>query len=86
VCADGAGGYAEGAPYDRIILTVGANQLAPAWVDQLAPGGRLVLPLSVDDGQRSVALEWRDGQLVTVSSVGCGFMPLRGALAASGTA
>jgi len=36
VCGDGANGYAESAPYDRIMLTVGADDVAPAWVDQLA--------------------------------------------------
>jgi protein-L-isoaspartate(D-aspartate) O-methyltransferase len=40
VCADGAAGWPDGAPYDRIILTVGAWDLAPAWADQLSAGGR----------------------------------------------
>jgi len=50
VCADGANGWSEACPYDRIILTVGAWDLSPAWIDQLAGGGRLVLPLSVRGG------------------------------------
>jgi protein-L-isoaspartate(D-aspartate) O-methyltransferase len=41
---DGALGHAEGAPYDRIIATVGAHGIPHAWLDQLAPGGRLVTP------------------------------------------
>jgi protein-L-isoaspartate(D-aspartate) O-methyltransferase len=41
---DGALGHAEGAPYDRIIATVGAHGIPRAWLDQLAPGGRLVVP------------------------------------------
>lgn len=81
VCADGADGWAESAPYDRIILTVGAEDLAPAWIDQLATGGRLVLPLSLRGAQRSVAFERAEDHLTSVSIVDCGFMPLRGALA-----
>lgn len=81
VCADGAGGCTEGAPYDRIILTASAQDLAPAWLDQLADGGRLVLPLSLRGVQGSVAFE-RDGDhLISLSWVDCGFMPLRGARA-----
>lgn len=80
-CADGADGWAESAPYDRIILTVGAEDLAPAWVAQLATGGRLVLPLSLRGAQASVAFERADDHLASMSIVDCGFMPLRGALA-----
>jgi protein-L-isoaspartate(D-aspartate) O-methyltransferase len=45
VCADGAGGHPPGAPFDRIVATVGCTDLAPAWTAQLAPGGRLLVPL-----------------------------------------
>ena len=45
ICGDGGFGHAAGAPYDRIILTVGAWDIAPSWIQQLADRGRLVLPL-----------------------------------------
>jgi protein-L-isoaspartate(D-aspartate) O-methyltransferase len=45
VCADGDDGYAAGAPYDRVVATVGCADLAPAWVDQLGPGGTILAPL-----------------------------------------
>ena len=80
--ADGGLGLAEGAPWDRIILTVGAWDVAPAWREQLGPGGRLVLPLALGGGQRSIAFTPEDGHLVSVSLRDCVFMPLRGAFAA----
>ncbi len=78
VCADGGYGYADAAPYDRIILTVGAWDIAPSWWEQIKPGGRLVLPLDVGE-QVSVALEQKEGHLTSFSIRDCGFMPLRGA-------
>jgi protein-L-isoaspartate(D-aspartate) O-methyltransferase len=81
VRADGERGYAEGAPFDRIILTVAASDIAPSWREQLAPGGRLVLPLSLRGPQRAIAFEPRDGYLESVSVHCCSFIPLRGALA-----
>jgi protein-L-isoaspartate(D-aspartate) O-methyltransferase len=81
VCADGADGFAVGGPYDRIIATVGVWDLAPAWLEQLAPGGRLVVPLDLRGVQRSVAFEPQDGRWTSRSVVPCGFMPLRGSLA-----
>src|SRR5687767_10120342 len=81
VCADGADGYAVAAPYDRIIATVGVWDLAPAWLDQLASGGRLVVPLDLHGSQVSVAFERDGGHWVSRSLVPCGFMRLRGALA-----
>ena len=81
VCADGAHGHAERAPYDRIIATVGVWDLAPAWLDQLAPGGRIVVPLDLHGAQVSVALERDGGDWVGRSLVPCGFMQLRGELA-----
>lgn len=81
VCADGGFGYPPAAPYDRIILTVGAGDIAPAWLEQLAPDGRLVLPLAVNGVQKSTAFERANGHLSSVSIVDCGFIMLRGAFA-----
>jgi protein-L-isoaspartate(D-aspartate) O-methyltransferase len=79
---DGAAGWPDGAPYDRIILTAAARDLAPAWWAQLAPDGRLVLPLALRGSQRSVAFERAgEGVLESASIVDCGFMPLQGELA-----
>lgn len=85
VCADGAEGWAANAPYDRIILTASAEDLAASWVEQLAAGGRLVLPLSLRAAQRSVAFERAGDHLASVSIVDCGFMPLRGVFARPGS-
>ena len=85
VCADGGLGHPPAAPYDRIILTVGAWDITPAWLDQLKPGGRLVLPLALGTGvQKSIAFEKHaqpaSGQplLTSLSIRDCGFMRLRG--------
>lgn len=85
VTADGAAGYAPHAPYDRIILTVNAGDIAPAWAAQLKPGGLLVLPLSVGAAQFSIAFEKRGGTLRSLSMQPCSFMPLRGSMGADGT-
>ena len=80
-CGDGAAGHPAGAPYDRVIATVGVSDLAPAWLGQLAPGGRIVVPLDVRGAQRSVAFEQAGGAWQSRSVVPCGFMRMRGTLA-----
>ena len=54
VCADGGYGYLDAAPYDRIILTVGAADITPAWREQMRPGGRIVLPLMLKGFMKSI--------------------------------
>ena len=80
ICGDGGMGYANDAPYDRIILTVGSWDIVPAWWEQLKPGGRLVLPLEIKGGiQSSIAFDKKDAYLESVSVSGCSFISLRGA-------
>ena len=81
VCADGWGGDAEDAPYDRIVLTVGGHDISPTWPAQLATGGRLLLPLSLPAVQACIAFDKRDAWLESVSVHGCNFMRLRGVAA-----
>ena len=44
---DGMVGYAKGAPYAAIIAAAGGEAIPPAWVEQLAVGGRLVAPMHI---------------------------------------
>ncbi|MFP3991018.1 methyltransferase, FxLD system [Streptomyces sp. E11-3] len=79
---DGAIGHAEGAPYDRIIATVGAHGIPHAWMQQLAPEGLLLVPQRLKGSvARSVAYEQRDGRWRSVSSKMNTFMPLRRGIA-----
>jgi len=82
VCADGGYGYKDAAPFDRIILTVGASEIAPAWWEQLKPGGRIVLPLLLTGAMKSVAFVKVSDHFSSISVKDCGFMPLRGDFAA----
>ena len=78
VCADGGLGYPDAAPYDRIILTVGAWDIVPTWREQLGSGGRLLLPLSITSGrQQCVAFEHANDHLASVTIKDGEFMYLR---------
>lgn len=48
--ADGTQGHAAGAPYSRIIVAAAAPAVPRALLEQLAPGGRLVIPLGSREG------------------------------------
>lgn len=78
ICADGGYGYADAAPYDRIILTVGAPDITPAWLNQLKPNGRIVLPLMLKGSMKSIAFERVDNHLESLSVKDCSFILLRG--------
>lgn len=78
IVADGAAGWPESAPYDRIELTVGASDITPAWFEQLADGGLITLPLWFGISDASVAFRKQSGALQSESLAPCGFMRLRG--------
>ena len=56
---DGRLGHAPRAPYDTIVAAAGGDDLPPAWLDQLASGGRLVAPVhdAARGTQRLVVLD-----------------------------
>ncbi|MFI5682311.1 methyltransferase, FxLD system [Streptomyces sp. NPDC051636] len=79
VTGDAATGVPDRAPFDVILVTVGAWDIAPAWVDQLTEGGRLVVPLRVRGLTRSIAFVRHGDRLVSESVRVCGFVPMQGA-------
>ena len=59
---DGSRGWAEHAPFDAILVTAAAAAPPPALVEQLAPGGRMVIPLGGQEVQQlSVVEKGADG-------------------------
>lgn len=48
---DGSRGWNEHAPFTKILVTVAAKKTPPAFLEQLEPGGRVVLPVGSDEGQ-----------------------------------
>ncbi|WP_432830673.1 methyltransferase, FxLD system [Dactylosporangium sp. CA-092794] len=78
VHADGEYGHASGGPYDAVLVTVEASDIAPAWTEQLAPGGVLVAPVRMRANTRCLTLERERDHLVATASLQCGFVPMQG--------
>ncbi|MCP2325231.1 protein-L-isoaspartate(D-aspartate) O-methyltransferase [Hamadaea flava] len=80
VHADAEHGVAHHAPYDRIIVTVGAWDIPPAWLDQLTPDGRIVVPLRFAGITRLIAFDRTlDSPMLTASNYRLGsFVPMQG--------
>ncbi len=80
VTGDGEVGFPDRAPFDRIIATVGAWDIAPAWWDQLRADGLLVAPLRLGGLQRSIGFRPVDSRHWRSTSIqSCGFVPMQGA-------
>ena len=63
---DGSRGWSEHAPFDKILMTVAAEQPPPALLEQLKPGGRMVLPLGPEDAQLLTVIDKDTGGKLAV--------------------
>lgn len=79
---DGHCGWPEQAPYDGIIVTAAASQVPQALLDQLKPGGRLVIPVGLPYMSQDLLLIEKDqqGEVTTRDVLGVVFVPMTGDL------
>jgi len=77
VTGDGWSGYAEEAPYDKIIVTCATLEMPPALHGQLKNGGIAIAPLGGNFKQMLTRMEKKGSSIVHRNEGGCVFVPLR---------
>lgn len=76
---DGRGGWPEHAPFDAVIATAAPERVPPQLVDQLADGGRMVVPVGPVGGtQELILLRKENGRLRRESVLAVRFVPMTG--------
>jgi protein-L-isoaspartate(D-aspartate) O-methyltransferase len=75
---DGSRGYADGAPYDAIIVAAAAPRVPDALVEQLKDGGRAIVPVGEADLQQLRLVSKNDGGVQRQTLDACRFVPLVG--------
>ncbi|HLK07938.1 MAG TPA: protein-L-isoaspartate(D-aspartate) O-methyltransferase [Candidatus Angelobacter sp.] len=79
VTGDGSLGLPEAAPYDAIIVSAAAPRIPQALMEQLAVGGRLLIPVGEADQQvLQLVQRHADGSTTVRTLEGCRFVPLIG--------
>jgi protein-L-isoaspartate(D-aspartate) O-methyltransferase len=76
--ADGMAGWRAHAPYDAIVVTAAAEQIPAALLEQLAPGGRLVIPVGTPGLQTLKLITRTPAGMVTRELGDVSFVPLLG--------
>jgi protein-L-isoaspartate(D-aspartate) O-methyltransferase len=82
-CFDGTYGYPAAAPYDRILVTAGTENVPEPLLSQLAVGGRLVVPVGPRDRQRLRVIRKRKNDYAQEEAEDVTFVPLLGRFAGS---
>ena len=75
---DGSAGWPVSAPYEGILVTAAAPSVPQPLLDQLAEGGRLVIPVGQDEHQELLRLVKQEGRITRQSLYACRFVPLIG--------
>lgn len=73
---DGYAGWPEHAPFDAVIVTAAPDHVPPPLIDQLAMGGRLVIPVGVIEQELRVLTKQPDGRLREEARMPVRFVPL----------
>ncbi len=75
---DGSNGWPEQAPFDGILVAAAASSVPDALLEQLAPGGRLVIPVRILPGYEvlQVIQKSAEGKITTKDTIGVRFVPL----------
>lgn len=76
IVGDGSHGFAGSAPYDAIIVSAAAPQVPQALLDQLAEGGRMMIPVGASDSQQLQFIRMENGELRVSWHELCRFVPL----------
>ena len=76
IAGDGSRGFPESAPYDAILVSAAAFALPRALVEQLADGGRMIIPIGHGDSQQLQLIHMQNGQPRTTLRELCRFVPL----------
>jgi protein-L-isoaspartate(D-aspartate) O-methyltransferase len=76
--ANGTFGWPDEAPFDRIIVTAAGPSVPPPLFEQLAEGGRMVMPVGDADMQRLQVIEKTQSQMRVTDDSGCVFVKLIG--------
>jgi protein-L-isoaspartate(D-aspartate) O-methyltransferase len=76
VTADGSRGFPQSAPYDVVIVSAAAPELPQELVAQLSEGGRMIVPVGVEDSQQLQFIEMRHGKPILTLRELCRFVPL----------
>ena len=76
---DGSVGLSEYAPFDRILVTAGAPKVPAVLTRQLAPGGRMLIPVGGPKEQRLLCVDRREHATVETALLACRFVKLLGA-------
>ena len=75
---DGTVGWREYSPYDAILVGAGAPSIPQPLVDQLAEGGRLLIPVGDREEQKLIVAQRRDGKIEHTEIAPVRFVPLLG--------
>mgnify|MGYP001773171888 CR=1 FL=1 len=78
IVGDGTLGYPATAPFDRILVTAAAPSVPQPLVEQLGPGGRLVVPVGSKEEQVLLVVTKEGGELKTARDLEVMFVPLIG--------